>query len=82
VLRLHKFKDGVLRFLVEFEVPFTNDLAEQALRVMKVKIKMSGGFRTSQGAQPLPPGGPPSPQPVPDLLPPRFRRPMLPKHRE
>lgn len=51
LIRLHRFKDDVLRFLVDFEVPFTNNLAEQALRMMKVKMKISGGFRTHQGAQ-------------------------------
>ncbi len=50
LLRLHRFKDDVLRFLVDFEVPFTNNLAEQALRMMKVKMKISGGFRTPEGA--------------------------------
>ena len=51
LIRLHRFKDDVLRFLVDFEVPFTNNLAEQALRMMKVKMKISGGFRTPEGAQ-------------------------------
>jgi transposase len=51
LLRLHRFKDDVLRFLIDFEVPFTNNLPEQALRMMKVKMKISGGFRTQQGAQ-------------------------------
>jgi transposase len=51
LLRLQRFKDDVLRFLVDFEVPFTNNLAEQALRMMKVKMKISGGFRTPEGAQ-------------------------------
>ena len=50
LLRLHRFKDDVLRFLVDFDVPFTNNLAEQALRMMKVKMKISGGFRTPEGA--------------------------------
>ena len=50
LIRLHRFKDDVLRFLVDFEVPFTNTLAEQALRMMKVKMKISGGFRTPEGA--------------------------------
>ena len=50
LLRLHRFKDDILRFLVDFEVPFTNNLAEQALRMMKVKMKISGGFRTPEGA--------------------------------
>ncbi len=48
--RLHRFKDDVLRFLIDFKVPFTNNLAEQALRMMKVKMKISGGFRTPEGA--------------------------------
>jgi len=49
--RLHQFKDDVLRFLVDFKVPFTNNLAEQALRMMKVKMKISGAFRTFAAAQ-------------------------------
>ena len=40
-----------LRFLVDFDVPFTNNLAEQALRMMKVKMKISGAFRTFKAAQ-------------------------------
>jgi len=48
--RLHRFKDAVLRFLVDFAVPFTNNLAEQALRMMKVKMKISGAFRTFEAA--------------------------------
>ena len=49
--RLHRFKNDVLRFLADFDVPFTNNLAEQALRMMKVKMKISGAFRTSEAAQ-------------------------------
>ena len=51
VLRLQNFKTDVLRFLHDFSVPFTNNLAEQDLRMMKVKMKISGGFRTMAGAQ-------------------------------
>ena len=36
--------------LVDFSVPFTNNLAEQALRMMKVKMKISGAFRTFEAA--------------------------------
>ena len=50
LIRLHEFKDDVLRFLIDFSVPFTNNLAEQALRMMKVKMKISGAFRTFEAA--------------------------------
>jgi Transposase IS66 family len=40
-----------LRFLHDFALPFTNNLAEQDLRMMKVKMKISGAFRTFAGAQ-------------------------------
>ena len=50
LIRLHKFSNDVLRFLHDFTVAFTNNLAEQDLRMMKVKMKISGGFRTLAGA--------------------------------
>ena len=51
LIRLHKFKRDVLRFLYDFAVPFTNNLAERDIRVMKVKMKISGAFRTRVGAR-------------------------------
>ena len=50
LIRFKTFKEATSRFLTDFAVPFTNNLAEQDLRMMKVKAKISGGFRTPQGA--------------------------------
>jgi transposase len=50
LLRLVTRKQDVLRFLVDPRVPFTNNEAERAGRMAKVKQKISGGFRSLQGA--------------------------------
>jgi len=50
LLRLSSRKTDVLRFLSDPAVPFTNNLAERDVRMMKLRQKISGGFRSEDGA--------------------------------
>jgi transposase len=49
--RLRCFEDDVLRFMVVAEVPFTNNLGENDIRMTKVQQKISGCFRSMAGAE-------------------------------
>ncbi len=49
--RLQKYKAEVCRFTENPLVPFTNHQAERDLRMVKMKSKVTGTFRSEQGAK-------------------------------
>lgn len=51
LLRLKNKRDEVLEFAFNPDIPFTNNQAERDLRHCKIKLKVSGCFRSLEGAQ-------------------------------
>ena len=49
--RLILYEEYVLNFAITKNVPFTNNLAERDIRPWKTKLKVSGCFRTLDGAK-------------------------------
>jgi transposase len=49
--RFIEHKEKILRFLTDLKVPFENNQAERDIRMMKLQQKISGTFRTTEGAE-------------------------------
>ncbi len=47
--RLKKYKSSILFYIHDYTVPYDNNFIERALRMVKGKTKVSGGFRSEDG---------------------------------
>lgn len=49
--RMKKYKSSILFYLYDFDVTYDNNFMERALRMIKGKTKVSGGFRSENGGK-------------------------------
>ena len=51
ILRILDYKDNYFSWVVNFELPFSNNLSERSLRGVKSKMKISGQFQSEETAK-------------------------------
>lgn len=51
LLRILDYKDNYLAWVTNFDIPFSNNLSERALRSVKSKMKISSQFQNEESAQ-------------------------------
>ena len=51
LIRLMEYRDNYIYWTIDFNLPFTNNLSERALRGIKSKMKVSGQFQNISNAE-------------------------------
>lgn len=51
IYRIMEYRDNYIYWMLDFDIPFTNNLSERNLRGIKTKMKVSGQFQNIERAQ-------------------------------